>query len=529
MPVRIPKIRRQYHPIFTPIQGLRNDLPSTVIPGQASPKCLDVEFERGYVRKTRGARAFAGTDDTPLGGTVMGLVYENSVLFAFTTTKTYQLVAGTFTDKTVTAQTGDEDNPFSHVLMYDSSHAITLIWTNGVQKIQKYDFTTVANLIGSTAYITKWLNELGDRLCLYNVTDTGVEYPLRVRWSTKGDPEDMTSTGAGAQDLDTYFDSSDAIQRAEKLSGLIAIYGQYGVILQEYRAEATNPFAFIGRLNGVGLAAPRALANIEGTRHIFMGFNDIYDYRGGREVVSIGKSIRDELFNRISPKYINRSFMVHRPEFESIRLYIPVDTDTTPSVCYQYNLRDGTWSLLNAPYTAFGRYIVVNAPTWDSYSDSSLDANGLAVDAWDNNASRWNDRELIDEQPYTLYGDSSGVVYQDDNSDFNRAQVAIDGWWDTKDFTSGDEYTRTTTDWMELNFEALGDEVSIYYSLNSGKSYTLLEAVTLDPNNWDRYRIDFSINAPQLRFRFRNSTVGETFQVRWFEIGLIPCSDRAAG
>jgi hypothetical protein len=127
--------------------------------------------------------------------------------------------------------------------------------------------------------------------------------------------------------------------------------------------------------------------------------------------------------------------------------------------------------------------------------------------------------------PLNIYGDSSGIVYKDNESVLNLAGVAIDGYWETKDFVMGDGYRRKTTNWMSFGFEAWGDTVTVYYSTDLGLNWSEGVAFTLT-SDWTKYRYDININSPQIRFRFRNAVLNETFEVREVELGYLEASDR---
>jgi len=78
---------------------------------------------------------------------------------------------------------------------------------------------------------------------------------------------------------------------------------------------------------------------------------------------------------------------------------------------------------------------------------------------------------------------------------------------------------------MEFNFEARGNSVEVSYSTNLGESYSAPVTFPLT-DEWAMYSYHINVNSPQVRFRFKNDTVDETFEVREREIGFIPASDR---
>ncbi|KKL75712.1 hypothetical protein LCGC14_2052170, partial [marine sediment metagenome] len=180
--------------VNAPVAGLRLDLPSTLLPPENTPACSDIRFIDSYLEKGKGSAAFAGTGSVALNGTVLKLVeFGNDAgsdfLLALTTTKTYELYGGTFTDRSSAAWTGDEDDRFCTVAYNDQ-----LIISNGKDAIREWD-TAAANdaaLGGVSALRPNWLGIFGERLCFYGVYDTATNYPRRIQWSIAGDATDIT-------------------------------------------------------------------------------------------------------------------------------------------------------------------------------------------------------------------------------------------------------------------------------------------------------------------------------------------------
>jgi len=406
--------------------------------------------------------------------------------------------------------TGDEDNSFSSEIMND-----LYIFCNYADNIHKWDMTSgsVALLGGASNYKAKKVLKFGERLCLFHTVEGGTVYPQRVRWSVVANPENWSGAGSGYTDLITVL-GVDFLQSAEKLGNYVVVYGERTIALMEYKAEVDEPYLFNTRLSGTGLAAPRALVNL-GEEHIFLGWDDIYSYSGGRNVERIGKGIKEELFRLINPEYIHRSFMVYVEEKEEIRLFVPIAGSVIPNCYFIYNLKYENWSRGARSYTGYGYYETKSRPTWNEMTNS-----------WNSfTTTRWDDSSLLALAPINLFGDTSGYVYKDDDLTSNLVGSAIDGWWETKDFVVGEAYIREITNWMELNFEARGNSMKISYSTDLGVSWSSEKVFTLT-SAWSLYNYDFEINAPQVRFRFRNNAVGETFELRMFEIGYLPASDR---
>ena len=415
-----------------------------------------------------------------------------------------------------TELTGDEDDFITSEVMNDN-----YIFASQVQTLRYWDMATATTTVlpGCTNYAAFKMIKFGERLCLYHTVESGTRYPQRVRWTAAGTPAsspnatDWSATGSGNADLYAAM-GVDWIQNAEKLGNYVIIYGERTIVLQEYKTDVNEPFSFTTRVSGVGLAAARAIVNL-GEEHIFLGWDDVYSYKGGREADRIGGRVQTELINDINPEFVHRSFMMYDEDNDEIRLYYPKGGSETPDEYYVYNMKKGTWSKGARSYTAFGYYETKTTVTW-----------ATATGTWDEQTGRWDDSTLLALAPLNMFGDSSGYVYKD-SAVKNLAGNLIDGYWETKDFVTGDGYRRTLTNWMELNFEATGDGVSVSYSADLGVTWSAVTVFTLT-DAWVKYNFDFEINSPQVRFRFRNATVSETFELRWVELGYLEASDRGA-
>lgn len=485
--------------VNAPVGGLRLDLASTLLPSVNTPACSDVRFINSYIEKGKGQASFAGTGSSALDGVVMKLAeFGNDAgsdfLLALTTTKTYILESGTFVDRSSAAWTGDEDDRFCTVAFNNQ-----LIISNGKEAIREWD-TAAANdaaLSGADDYRPNWMAIFGERLCLYGVYNNGssTNFPRRIRWCIAGDATDWSGTGSGAKDLRTELTSGDEMVRAEPLGNSMFVYGGRSIAVQDYRSDADSPFPTAAMTDEIGLAAPDALINIAGGEHIILGYDGIYSYKGGRSGTPIDAVIHNDLFTNINMQYINRSFMTFAPEHDKIRLFYPRDSATVPSHFYELNLKGMTWTRGVRAFTGGGRY-----------KDATNDL-------------------------YTMYGDGSGVVYEDDETDINVGSTAVDGSYETPDFQGEEQDQRVINNWMTLyveakSFVAKGDTLTVEFSVDAGVSWgvALRRQITLS-TSWEIYRLDFEVNSSKIRFRFGNSVVDESFAIQMYMVGYIPGSE----
>ena len=415
--------------------------------------------------------------------------------------------------------TGDEDNQFCSEIAVGGGEEL-YVFNNYVDLIQKWNMgdATTSDLDGCDGdgadplVKTKKMIVYGERLCCYHVSVDGTAHPQMVKWPVPGDCEDWTGAGSGYNNLIGVF-GVDFIQTAEKIGNYVAIYGERTIALQEYRGtSATTPYSFITRVSGIGLAAPKAIVNL-GEEHIFLGWDNVYSYKGGREVEPVGNKIQQELLTILNPEYIHRSFMVFLEEKSEIRLYIPTIGNTTPDTYFSLNIKTNGWSRGLRSYTGFGYYAKQSALTWATMATT-----------WATETMRWDDRTRLTLAPLNLYGNGSGKIYQDDDSLYTIDGSDVDAWWDSKDFVVSERYVKETTNWMGMLFEGRGSSVDIYTSTDFGETYKFIETVTLS-SKWSGYEVDFEEWSPQCRVRFRNNGSGY-FQFRQFEMKFVRGSDR---
>ena len=423
----------------------------------------------------------------------------------------------------ITEKTGDEDD-----VVVSEVNNNYYIANNGIAPIEYWDMSTtnpMKVMAGGTTLATKKIGKLGERVVLFHVIDTGTVFSQRVQWTVVGGlavptplATDWSNPGSGNADLESTM-GTDPILTAEKIGSYYAIYGERTIVLMDYTGRVSNPFAFYTRVTNKGLAAERAIANL-GNYHIYLGWDDVYLYRGGKDVERIGERIKVELFSIISPSTINRCFMSFDEFNNEIRLYYPTTADTTPTKYFAYNIDNKSWSRGVRSYTGFGYYTKLTSDTWDSIGD---DANAT----WNEQPTpiRWDDVTLEALSSIKLFGTVDGTVQQDDETTNNLIGVAIDGVWETKDFVVGKRYRETLTNWMELNFEARGNTVDVAHSTDQGVTYSAFRTISITAV-WKRYGYDFNANSELIRFKFRNNTLGESWEARMLELGYVPASNR---
>lgn len=501
------QLLRQHERTWSPVLGLDYSAPSTLIDSRATPACNNVRFWRGAVEKAGGGEKHADTGDNPLDSAVMLLGFVNEVFFAHTleSVYTYNTSTGEMDDISDDTYGGDEDDPVSSC--YVGGY---YVFSNTYNQLKKWNFTdaTVEDL-SPDGYKARWVGHFGGRLLLFAPTETGTDYPRRVRWTTPTDPTDFSGEGSGFADLAHVLGDSDTIVRAERLGSHVIVYGDHSIARQRYTEVYYAPFVFSQLNPTLGLIAPQALVNIDGRKHIFLGEDNVYVMSSGGAAEPIGDKVREEMFDTINMDVVNRSFMVLMPDRTRIRLFVPSAGNESIDTYFEYNLAYDSWAKGTRSYSAAGEHRTQETVTWDSVGG-----------VWDDKKVSWDSTLLEASAPTTVFGDSDGVLYVESEELYDLAGSAISAYWETKDIVTGEHYKKTPTEWYQLDFEAKGHSVDVYYSTNEGSSFTFLQQVTLS-DDWERYEVELWEVGEQIRFRFENTRSQETFALRWFEVGYI--------
>jgi hypothetical protein len=518
----LPKQKRVYKAIYTLDGGLDYSKPTTMIGESNTPNCQDVWFRDGRLGKTWGSSVFADTLTSSLSGTFMLAKHyvknsgsEKLVVHTDEDVYAYNSISGLF-ESILGAITlsGDIDDVFVSCVQNDF-----YLFSNGISSIWYWDMVAAAVVELDGGSGCRCIEIIGERVNVYGLAN----YPRRVGWTVVGGlsvptplATNWTDAGSGDTDLDSCF-GDDIIQCSARLGNYVVIYGKKTIVMQEYAGTSADaPFNFYTRVSGIGTPSIRGVINL-GDTHIILGWDDIYMYQGGTSVTSVGGNIKSELFDLINPEFISRCFITYVQKTQEVKVYYPGVGEELPNSCMIYNLGNQSWSKGLRNYTGSGNFINLIASTWDTID--------TATTTWDEVVGRWDDVKRESLFPITLYGDASGVVYKDDELSLSLSVVAIDGYWESKDFLANEEYKRAVTNWMSLAFEAKGSSIELSYSTDSGTTWSTSTSFTLT-DTWEEYTLDINMNAPTIRIRIQNNELTGSFEVRMLELGYVLASNR---
>jgi hypothetical protein len=524
--------------ILMPTQGIHRELGSSFIQARSTPNCLDANSYYGAVQKDYGTTIFATGTGAALGAPA-NFIYEalfgsDRLIEAFTHTGMHKYSSGTdsfVSDGQVYSGTFTD---FWSACMHNDA----LIFSNGIDTVQaKLAYaSTGTNMAGITtaAAMANVVVSFANHLNFYNTVESGNPCYKRVRWTKVGllgyTSTDWTGGTAGFVDL---MDMDGNLITAEKMGNAgVAIYGEKSIHMQEW-VGGTDVYRFTKMITNIGTPCRRGVVAND-TTHYFIGRDNIYKYQGGRDLTPIGDAIKPQYVDDVSQSSIEYAFIDYIKDEDEVRVYIPIGSDTYPSICYIYKVKDDAWFRSTRPYTCVGK--VSNSPS----------AKTIGELVGDIGAQNWKFGDYIVRigAGITILGDQTGNIVKMDKTVYSISiggtQTAQTFVFDTKDLSSiGDidplvknrynltSYMDNKSRWYEVRIEAKGSG-SLYaeYSTDAGNNWAPAnpEYAALTPE-WAMYTFEFDTANEHIMFRVKNSGLNEVVHIRYLKPRFIVGSE----
>ena len=260
------------------------------------------------------------------------------------------------------------------------------------------------------------------------------------------------------------------------------------------------------RKNVFGTICNNTIQNLPDGTQAYLSFDGIRIFNGISAPL-IESRVTDELRDSINAEYVHTSWSLLVEDEDEYWVAVPIGSQTTPDTIYKYNYRTGNcYKDIRAGITAAWKYTDIDQLTWDDIDT-----------AWDSYSGRWDDRELLKLFKVVGFGDSTGITTSRDVSVNDDNSVAVDAFWESKDFTSK-EVGRLVR-WTKMDLWAKGNNVTVSYSIDAGSTWTTIETSSLTdvyPTDDAPDELWFDVVSSKIRFRFRNNTAEETFSLKQF-------------
>lgn len=499
-----------------PSKGLVVDRPAEYVDSRSAFNIKNMELNRNIIRKRFGSSSVG----TALGERLVSY-FELQVgpltrLFRVGPTKVEVLNKATNVWSSVasSALTGGNDDAISSAFPLLAGEKI-VTFTNGIDAIRKCSITGVDAALGGSPPKARYMQAFGPYLFLAYIVDGGDTFYSRVQWCDSGDPEewDPLTSNAGSADL---LEDPEDIQGMGLFGNALTIHKPNSIYVGQL-VTTSDVIRFDRKSTGVGTAANATIRNIPSGEQIFLASDGIHLFNGITAPL-IDSPIQEELRESMNPQYIGRSQAIFVEELDEYWVAIPIGSETNPTTIYKYNYRTKQiFKDFRTDLTALGVFLNTTDLTW---GDMTL--------PWGTSTSRWSSAINGGLNPLPIFGDTAGTSTKRSSATFNDNAVAIDGIFDTKDFTAEDlgipDIDRIMR-WTGLEVWAIGNSVKVYYSTDSGSNWTLATSLTLSssyPDDDAPLNVWFDVVKSKIRFRFQNNTAAESFTLKKYQIEATP-------
>lgn len=493
------------------IKGLNLDNPPEWLADGYSPNLLNITLEKNVLRKRWGTTligdVLAGGNPEVMGGfELLRQSTRHTVRVGRVKVEKLNKVTEAWADITGSDLTGTASDPISFATPLLSGYPI-LVFTNGVDAIQKYTGTGTCASLGGSPPKAKYLLALDEYLILANVDD-GNERSSRVQWCDTGDPEAWTGGNSGSKDLKNEAEVITGIARFKTYA---AVHKENAIYLG-YKVSSSTVLKF-DHLTVTGTICNNTIQNLPNGLQIYLSLDGIRLFNGISSDL-IQSPIIEELRQTLNPEKVGLCWSVLVEELDEYWVGVPLSGQDYPETVIKYNYITG--AVFKDEYsnctTAF-KYTNEADLTWDDMTIT-----------WEEATARWNDSAFSNLFKRVMVNDSSGYSYYSDKSVNDDNSVAIDSYFETKDYITGNlgEFARWGLNESEkpsMEVWAKGNNITVAYSTDSGQTWTDISTLALDsdyPADDSPLVLYYDVLSTKIRFRFRNNTSGETFYLKQF-------------
>jgi len=501
-----------------PIAGLDTSKPAEYIAGQNSPDCDNVDVVQDVLQSRKGTNIMgaviaSGANLSILNGMEfqIGELYLNVRVGTTIAEKWNSIIEGwdsiTGVGDELTATDASSVSLATPLL----SGVPILTFTNGVDPIQKWTGTGNHADLGGTPPIVKFIANFGSYLMYANVVDDGGgdTYQRRVGWADTGDPEewDTVTTSAGNQLL---VDGGDITGMAQ--------YGNYisvhkkDLIYLGYETGRAGTFRFDAKYTN-GAIANNTIKMLPNGLLVYLASDGIRAFNGATSAW-IDTPVNEQIKRTLNVDSAYKAFAIVNQELNEYWVAVPIGEQSSPSTIYRFNYEDSTILKSSTPYALRSGWGFANSEnvTWD-------DLEGT----WDEQTLAWDEFSSANLIEVPTLSDEDGKTYKTTGTTNNDNGTAINNTWTSKEYTAENEGQMSR--WKMMEIWAKGNTIKLEYSIDKGDiwvevdSYSLLDTYPLDSAPLVAY---FDVVATQIRFRFSNNVINETFTLKQFIIYHTP-------
>ena len=273
-----------------------------------------------------------------------------------------------------------------------------------------------------SGYTAKLMRPFQEFMVAFDITKSGIRYPMMALWSHPADPGavpsswDVTDATKDAGEIDLAA-TPGRILDSVPFGQINFVYKESSIYTQQY-VGGNTVIGFRLLHDDFGLLATDCAINFR-KKHFCVTSDDILLHAGGEPTSLLTNRWRRELFNLIDPGYYDRSFVIPNIPRHEIWFCFPTVGDTQPTVALTWNWDTGALSYreLNAEiaFAAIGSVDPSAASqAWDSDSDT-----------WDSDTTIWDAQSYDPANTRILMADSENTEFHfmDYTNQFNGSNM----------------------------------------------------------------------------------------------------------
>jgi hypothetical protein len=290
---------------------------------------------------------------------------ESVRVFAGTGTKLYEIAGGSWTDRT--RASGGDYSLSSDIRWRFTQFGNVSIAASKSETLQASTTGAFADIAGAPK---AGVVEVVGQFVFLGDTDEGTfgDSPNRVWWSAKGDHTDWTPSIATECATLLITSTPGKIRAIKRFGPHVVLYKLNSIYLGIYQGQPSI-WNFDREISSqVGAVSAEAVADVgtpEEPRHIFMGFDDFYEFNGGRPK-PIGQGwVKETVFNELNKTYMERAMALHDRANSIVYFFYPSGSNNNPDSCVVYNYKTQRWGRADRSVESVLEYISVGL----SYDD----------------------------------------------------------------------------------------------------------------------------------------------------------------
>jgi hypothetical protein len=282
------------------------------------------------------------------GAAVLGKLDNTNRLFAGTATKLYELSSTSWTDRS-RASGGNYGLASDARWSFAQYGDVTLAAAKA--DILQFSTTGAFANVGASVPKATIVEVVGQFAFLMDINDQGSigsfgDSPDRWWCCAKGDYTDWTPAISSECATGTITSTAGKIRAIKRFGPHVVIYKSRSIHLGVYAGQPSI-WNFDREISSqVGALSNEAVVDIgtpEEPRHIFMGFDDFYEFNGGRPE-PIGQGwVKETVFSELNKIYMERSIAMADRANNLVYFFYPSGSNNNPDKCVVYNYKTERW------------------------------------------------------------------------------------------------------------------------------------------------------------------------------------------